>query len=70
MSLEQRVTDLECQLSFQDDTIETLNQSIIQQQNRIDELVHQLSKLNAELKAFQQASDGDSPPVDERPPHY
>jgi len=69
MNIEQRVTDLECQLSFQDDTIETLNQTVIAQRKQIDELSHQISKLSTQLTTLQNEQNDDNT-ADERPPHY
>ncbi|WMS87740.1 SlyX family protein [Pleionea litopenaei] len=69
MNIEQRVTDLECQLSFQDDTIETLNQTVIAQRKQIDELSHQISKLSTQLTTLQNEQNDDKT-ADERPPHY
>ena len=64
---EDRITNLEIKLSFTEDLIDQLNQTIYKQQ--------QIEFLYRELKSIkEQASSGDSAgnssPKDEIPPHY
>lgn len=61
----ERIDRLEGQLAFQDDIIQQLNDALVAQQARID-------ALEATLQQLKEASnnDGDSAPVDEKPPHY
>ena len=64
---EDRITNLEIKLSFTEDLIDQLNQTIYKQQ--------QIEFLYRELKSIkEQASSGDgignSSPKDEIPPHY
>jgi len=66
-TLSERIDALEMRLTFQDETIETLNQTITAQWKQIDALTRQL----AELKERLQDAEGSAPgPVNERPPHY
>jgi SlyX protein len=66
-ALGERIDALEMRLSFQDETIETLNQTITAQWKQIDALTRQV----AELKERLQDAEGNAPgPVNERPPHY
>jgi uncharacterized coiled-coil protein SlyX len=66
-TLSDRIDVLEMRLTFQDETIETLNQTITAQWKQIDALTRQL----AELKERLQDAEGSAPgPVNERPPHY
>jgi SlyX protein len=66
-ALSERIDALEMRLTFQDETIETLNQTITAQWKQIDALTRQL----AELKERLQDAEGSAPgPVNERPPHY
>ena len=66
-ALGERIDALEMRLTFQDETIETLNQTITEQWKQIDALTRQL----AELKERLQDAEGSAPgPVNERPPHY
>jgi SlyX protein len=66
-ALGERIDALEMRLSFQDETVETLNQTITAQWKQIDALTRQV----AELKERLQEAEGNAPgPVNERPPHY
>ncbi|MEJ2360203.1 MAG: SlyX family protein [Gammaproteobacteria bacterium] len=67
--LEQHVTELQTQLAFQEDTIQTLNDIVTRQQAQIDKLEHEVKAL---LVQMQQLSDALRPsPADEAPPpHY
>jgi len=65
--LSERIDALESRLTFQDVTIETLNQTITAQWLKIDALTRQVAALGERLReAEAAASDGSSEP----PPHY
>jgi SlyX protein len=66
-TLSERIDSLEIRLTFQDATIETLNQTITAQWKQIDILTRQLAELKERL---QEAESNTSGPVNERPPHY
>ena len=66
-ALGERIDALEMRLSFQDETIETLNQTITAQWKQIDALTRQVAELKERL---QDAETGSGIPVNERPPHY
>jgi SlyX protein len=65
---EDRITNLEIKLSFTEDLIDQLNQTIYKQQQQIEFLYRELKSLK------EQASSGDSAgeinPKHEIPPHY
>ncbi|MGY4303085.1 SlyX protein [Bradyrhizobium sp. USDA 4369] len=63
----ERIDRLEMRLTFQDDTIETLNQTITAQWREIDALKRQIALLVERLEDAQNTADG---PRNERPPHY
>jgi len=65
--LSERIDALEARLTFQDDTIETLNQTITAQWQTIDALTRQVSQLNERLR---EAEAGAFRPSNEPPPHY
>jgi len=65
--LSDRIDALEARVMFQDDTIETLNQSVTAQWQKIDVLTRQLSALNERL---QEAEIATPRPANEPPPHY
>ncbi len=65
--LGERIDALESRLTFQDDAIETLNQTITAQWKQIDALTRQLAYLSERLR---QAETGSSEVSQEPPPHY
>ncbi|TWC38652.1 SlyX protein [Pseudomonas sp. SJZ079] len=66
--MEERVTELESRLAFQDDTIQTLSDELVAQQRLIERLQLQLAALakRQEDISGQLESAGDEAP----PPHY
>jgi SlyX protein len=66
-NLSERIDALEARLTFQDDTIETLNQTITAQWQTIDALTRQVGQLNERLR---EAEAGALGPSNEPPPHY
>ena len=66
-ALGERVDALEMRLTFQDETIETLNQTITAQWKQIDLLTRQLAQLNERLQEAEANAPG---PANEPPPHY
>ncbi|MGJ4929956.1 SlyX family protein [Bradyrhizobium sp. HKCCYLS2038] len=65
--ISERIDRLEMRLTFQDDTIETLNQTITAQWREIDALKRQIALLVERLADAQDQAEG---PRNERPPHY
>lgn len=66
-TLSDRIDMLETRLAYQDDTIETLNQTITAQWKQIDTLTRQLTQLSERLQEAETNAQG---PTNERPPHY
>jgi uncharacterized coiled-coil protein SlyX len=66
-ALGERIDALEVRLTFQDETIETLNQTITAQWLKIDALTRQLAEMRDRLQEAESQAPG---PVSERPPHY
>ncbi|MCU0926538.1 MAG: SlyX family protein [Hydrogenophaga sp.] len=66
--IDERLTQLEIQLSYTEDLVDTLNDLVTRQQNQIDVLLREVSQLR------QQGTDDGQPRVrslrDELPPHY
>ena len=63
----ERIDVLETRLAYQDETIETLNQTITAQWKQIDVLTRQVASLRDRLE--ETATQGPAP-ANERPPHY
>jgi SlyX protein len=66
-TLSERIDVLETRLTFQDETIETLNKTITAQWLKIDALTRQLAALNERLQEAEAAAPG---AANEPPPHY
>lgn len=68
MNLEERINDLESRLAFQDDTIQSLNDIIVRQQQHLDKLSRKVELLNNghnELLEQWREFEDNTPP-----PHY
>ena len=65
--LSARIDELEARLTFQDETIETLNRTITDQWLKLDRLTREISELTERLREAEDKSPG---PVNEVPPHY
>ncbi len=67
--MEDRITELECRVALQDETIEALNLRIHQQQRTIDELTEAVKRLHEALRSLRPSmiatAEKDAPP-----PHY
>ena len=66
-SLGERIDALETRLTFQDETIETLNKTITAQWQQIDALTRQIANLNERLQEAEAQAPG---AANEPPPHY
>jgi len=65
--LSERLDALEMRLTYQDVTIETLNQTITAQWVEIDRLTRQVAELKERLQEAESNAPG---PANEPPPHY
>jgi SlyX protein len=66
-TLSDRIDALETRLTFQDETIETLNKTITEQWLKIDSLTRQIATLGERL---QEAEARVPDAANEPPPHY
>jgi SlyX protein len=66
-ALNDRIDALEVRLTFQDETIETLNKTITEQWLKIDALTRQLVSLSDRLQEAESRVPG---AANEPPPHY
>jgi SlyX protein len=62
-----RIDELEARLTFQDDTIETLNATVTAQWLKIDALTRQVAAMNDRLRETETSMPK---PASEPPPHY
>ena len=70
--LSNRIEQLETQLTFQEDTIESLNQLVTQQNKELADMHERIRWLGRKLNQLQQNDEGpDADPSQEPPPpHY
>ncbi|MEM7276937.1 MAG: SlyX family protein [Pseudomonadota bacterium] len=61
----ERLTEVETKLAYLEDTVQTLNDILIEQRNQIDRLESKLSALRESMDSA--SADG---PDDQPPPHY
>lgn len=66
-ALSERIDALEMRLTYQDESIETLNQTITAQWTEIDRLTRQVAELKERLREAESNMPG---PENEPPPHY
>ncbi len=67
--LDMRIVDLESKVAFQDDTIESLNDALSQQQQQLAQMTYKMNHMVERLKSMQPSNiatqDEEAPP-----PHY
>jgi SlyX protein len=68
-AMEDRLAELETRIAFQDNTIQALNEVIIRQQDKLDQLEQVVALLKDRVNALQPPAVA---PMDEEtpPPHY
>jgi SlyX protein len=68
-NVETDIEQLQMKMAFQEDTIESINQALIEQQKQMDDLQFQLKQLVSKISAIEpsnMASEEEESP----PPHY
>ena len=69
MTEEDRIISIETKIAFHEDLVQTLNNTVYEQQQRISALEAQLKDLVHRMANLTQSS-GEVANQDERPPHY
>ena len=66
------IVELQQQIAFQEQTVDTLNEVVSRQQKDLTRIERTLSLLAQQMKNLQQAADADQggPEANEPPPHY
>ncbi len=67
---EARLIDIEIKVSYQEDTIEMLNDIVTKQQQQLNKLQKSLEVLADRMQDVKVQFDDPLNPADERPPHY
>lgn len=72
MSQQQLIADLQQQLAFQEQTIDSLNDTVTQQQLDISRLQRTVELLAKQMKNVREdlTNGQEAPPADQKPPHY
>ena len=65
----QRLDDVEAHIAHQDNTIDDLNQVVLEQWSEIKVLIERLARLEAKTDALEQTAEADATP-EPPPPHY
>ncbi|MGY3570895.1 SlyX family protein [Vibrio sp. SCSIO 43135] len=68
-ALENRINDLECQLAFQEQTIDELNSALSEQQLLIGKMQDQMKYVAGKIKNMDTSNLAD-PSEETPPPHY
>lgn len=66
---EDRITELETKVAYQEHTIQELNDVIYRQQQQIDKVEVMCQHLMDRIQSLA-ASEGGQQPANEKPPHY
>ncbi|MCM8856811.1 MAG: SlyX family protein [Candidatus Thiodiazotropha sp.] len=67
--MNERIFDLESRLAFQEEAINTLSETVVEQQQLIDSLARTVEALRERIKAFD-PSPLQSGELEPPPPHY
>ncbi|WP_455208591.1 SlyX family protein [Kaarinaea lacus] len=67
--IEERLTELESRVAFQDDIVQTLNDVVVRQQHDIDRLTKELQMLKQQLQTLTPSLIADQS-EETPPPHY
>lgn len=68
---DQRISELESRLEFQDETIQKLNDEMVQLQHKLFAQEKELKRLSERLRARGEDEDGADPnQIEPPPPHY
>lgn len=66
---ENRVTELEIKVAYQEDLLQDLNRIVIQQQSQIDRLDTICKQLTEHIRSLRM-NPNNHPEDDQKPPHY
>lgn len=68
--MDPRRVDFEVKAAFLEQTVDTLNEVIIEQGRSIEALERRVTDLEGVAKGQMDAGEGGGDPLEERPPHY
>ncbi|MCP4598411.1 SlyX family protein [Neptuniibacter sp.] len=70
MNDQERITELESRVAFQEDTLDTLNEIVSRQELEIEQLKRMIKVMNQRMKSLSNDSPTSSPDDEPPPPHY
>ena len=70
MNDQERITELESRVAFQEDTLDKLNDIVSNQEIEIERLTRMLKLMNQQLKSLSTDLPTGSPDNEPPPPHY
>ena len=68
--LHETITDLQARLAFQEDSIDSINLSVVRQQSNIDLLQREILRLKEMIEDMRATEGRGTDSDDELPPHY
>lgn len=68
--MQETIEDLQSRLAFQEDAIDQLNKTVVEQHNEIQLLQKQLKYLNDQMEQMAEQQQQQGAVGHERPPHY
>lgn len=68
--IEERLVELETQITFQDQTIKDLSDVIYKQQQELERLATLCAALERQSKELAESDQASDAPANEKPPHY
>ena len=68
--LSEEIIELQSKVLFQDDVIQKLDDVIIQQGKRLDNLIQRINELEEKLEQLSFDHSNPATTIDEKPPHY
>lgn len=69
-TMEQLLADLQVRYAFQEDLLNSLNQTVVEQGRKIDDLERRCERLQQALSELADDVEQSRPAANERPPHY
>ncbi|MGB0204564.1 MAG: SlyX family protein [Neptuniibacter sp.] len=70
MTDQERITELESRVAFQEDTLDQLNDAVSKQELEIERLTRMVKIINQQLKSLRLDDPINAPDDEPPPPHY
>ncbi len=68
--LQKRIVQLEEVISHQENTVQKLNESVIDLRTELDRLETRFTQQEGRIRSLAEHHEASSDPLDEKPPHY